>query len=188
MVGGEHCSRRHSWVSESQTVANLANSNLKKCDVYCVQIYVYLMMMRYWGNHTTKIFPLDPNPKCNTWKMFIPMYVQRVQFLESSKQILPGLSNLKKWITIKIPTFIIPTFIIPKFWYFEWGIGILIGALVFWTRHWYYERVCIGIMNVFFRWYYDSCRRGFVGILIAHWYFDRSLVFWLLIGILIIHI
>ena len=91
MVGGEHCSRRHSWVSESQTVANLANSNLKKCDVCCVQIYVYLMMVRYWGNHTTKIFPLDPNPKCNTWKMFIPMYVQRVQFLESSKQILPGL-------------------------------------------------------------------------------------------------
>ena len=72
-------------------MANLSYSNLKKCDVYCVQIYVYLMMMRYWGNHTTKIFPLDPNPKCNTWKMFIPMYVQRVQFLESSKQILPGL-------------------------------------------------------------------------------------------------
>ena len=91
MVGGKHCSRGHFWVFESQTVANLANSNLKKCDVYCVQINVYLMMMRYWGNHTTKIFPLDPNPKCNTWKMFIPMYVQRVQFLESSKQILPGL-------------------------------------------------------------------------------------------------
>ena len=37
---------------------------------------------------------------------------------------------VKIWITIKIPTFRIPTFIIPIDGYFEWGIGILIGALV----------------------------------------------------------
>ena len=55
-------------------------------------------------------------------------HLTRVVLLELA--CLTLVKKLKR-ITIKIPTFIIPTFIIPKFWYFEWGIGILIGALVF---------------------------------------------------------
>ena len=61
-------------------------------------------------------------------------------------------------VSIKIPTFKIPMIIIPTKWYFE---------------HFF--------VGIFGRWYYEPCRRASVGILIAHWYFDRSLVFWLLI-------
>ena len=57
-------------------------------------------------------------------------------------------------VSIKIPTFKIPMIIIPTKWYFD---NFFVG--------------------IFGRWYYEPCRRASVGILIVHWYFDRSLVF-----------
>ena len=69
------------------------------------------------------------------------------------------------WVTIKIPMIIIPAkrYFDSSSWYFD-------------TLSWYFYRIW---MPTFSSWYYKLGRGQSAGILIVHWYFDHSFIFWL---------
>ena len=97
-------------------------------NLYCIFVPASTSIM--WRGPSSSSFPA-----CSYFLVFpsLPPSICTFAFSPSICTLVFILIYLYVWprITIKIPTFIIPTFIIPKFWYFEWGIGILIGALVF---------------------------------------------------------